>query len=604
MNHSHSRLSLLSRRLILILVPLAALILSLPALKLGFYMDDHTHRLLLQDTDVIPHMKSPLMDMFAFVDGKPEHTRIMLEDGILPWWSLPHLQLSFWRPLSVMTHMLDYALWPDSPILMHFHNIVWYVVLIILVTLLYRRIMGPVWTAGLAAFFYAVDETHSWPIGWIANRNALISAGLGVVVLLFYDRYRRKNWKPGAWLVPVFLFLGLLSGESTIAITAYLFGYAVCLDSGKLFSRALRLLPSLIAVAAWWAIYHALGFGTFGSDVYINPLNEPWSYLSALPERASVLLLNQWTFTVAGLDIVLPEESYGYIRVAAFLFPLLLLFLLLPLCKRSKVSRFWCIGMLLSLLPACSTFAHDRLLIFSGIGALALAAQLIDALMNKPGIFPLLKAKKILRRLLVWAIITVHAVIAPVMMWGGFMSVHGMKALVEGASETAPLDPSVTGSHFILVNPPIPFIAMNIPVVRTLRKQPLPLSIKILASGHTSVEITRWDAYSVSLRPESGFIAAPLDRMLRSEQHPFRPGWKIELPAVNITVLSTSEDGRPAEALFRFNMPLEDQSFIWLQWKNNGYESFTPPEIGLTVALPPNPAHLLFLNAVAYSPGG
>ena len=36
----------------------------------------------------------------------------------------------------------------------------------------------------------------------------------------------------------------------------------------------------------------------------------------------------------------------------------------------------------------------------------------------------------------------------------------------------------------------------------------------------------------------------------------------------------------PAEAIFRFNVPLEDRAFRWLCYRDNGHETFTPPGLG------------------------
>jgi hypothetical protein len=44
-------------------------------------------------------------------------------------------------------------------------------------------------------------------------------------------------------------------------------------------------------------------------------------------------------------------------------------------------------------------------------------------------------------------------------------------------------------------------------------------------------------------------------------------------------------DGRPAEATFRFDRPLEDGSLRWLAWGPLGFESFSLPDRGQTVFL-------------------
>ena len=53
--------------------------------------------------------------------------------------------------------------------------------------------------------------------------------------------------------------------------------------------------------------------------------------------------------------------------------------------------------------------------------------------------------------------------------------------------------------------------------------------------------------------------------------------------SVRIEMTELMPDGRPAEATFRFRVPLEDSSLRWFQITDKGYEAFEPPAIGQTV---------------------
>jgi hypothetical protein len=45
-------------------------------------------------------------------------------------------------------------------------------------------------------------------------------------------------------------------------------------------------------------------------------------------------------------------------------------------------------------------------------------------------------------------------------------------------------------------------------------------------------------------------------------------------------VIAMTGDGRPAEAAFRFDVPLEDPSLEWLCYRGGRFEPFTPPAVG------------------------
>ena len=58
------------------------------------------------------------------------------------------------------------------------------------------------------------------------------------------------------------------------------------------------------------------------------------------------------------------------------------------------------------------------------------------------------------------------------------------------------------------------------------------------------------------------------------------------MAGMTVTVTESTPDGRPAEALFRFDVPLEDPSLVWLRWTHDGYSPWTPPAVGESVVLP------------------
>ena len=61
----------------------------------------------------------PPAEMFRFFRGDPMRTGRIMDIGAFPWWTDPTLKAEFLQALTVFTHRLDYALWPDSPPLMH-----------------------------------------------------------------------------------------------------------------------------------------------------------------------------------------------------------------------------------------------------------------------------------------------------------------------------------------------------------------------------------------------------------------------------------------------------------------------------------------------------
>src|SRR5437588_6977688 len=98
--------------------------------------------------------------MFRFFRGDPDRARPLIDLGLVPWWTDPGLKGEFLQALTVLTHRLDYALWPDSAPLMHLHSLLWLGASAAAAAVLYRRMFGATWVAALAAWVYALDDAR------------------------------------------------------------------------------------------------------------------------------------------------------------------------------------------------------------------------------------------------------------------------------------------------------------------------------------------------------------------------------------------------------------------------------------------------------------
>ncbi|MCX5758588.1 MAG: hypothetical protein NTU83_08800, partial [Candidatus Hydrogenedentes bacterium] len=274
----------------------------LPSVWGGFSMDDHYFHIVMDGVPGEPSLKCSPMDIFAFSDGDPVHNSLRMEHGI-PWLAPARWQVAFFRPFTAFTHWADWKVFGNTAWPMHLHSLLLYTALVFAVTRLYQRIgetrgakcAVPVsqpstfslqpWVAGLAGLFFAIDMSHGLTAGWIANRNAVLSALFVVLTVYFHDRWRRDVWRPGMVLACFALALGHLSGEAAVAAGGYLFAYALFLEPGTssisirngfalslraLLRRLVPLLPYLVVVGLWQIPYKALGYGVVSSRLYTD----------------------------------------------------------------------------------------------------------------------------------------------------------------------------------------------------------------------------------------------------------------------------------------------------------------------------------------------
>lgn len=583
------------RRLALILAGLVAL-LCLPGLGVGYQIDDFVQQAVIRGIDPAGD-RAPLAEMFAFMDGDPDRNRQLQDLGIVPWWSTLDLKARLWRPVTVLTHLVDDAVARDNAVLAHAHSIAWMVALALAALALFRRVHGSTTVAGLATLIYAVDEAHGLPTGWLANRNALITGVFGITTVLLYDRARRLSWRPGLLLAPLSLLVGLLAGEAAIAATAYLFAYAVFLDRPAtpdddspeparppLLSRLLPLAPFAVVVIGWRCVYSALGYGTHSSGLYIDPATDPGAFLGVAPHRILSLLGDQFA-SLPSMVSAFIEPSHRWMLAAAALPPLLLLaWLGRRLLRGSPEAGFWLTGMLLATLPVAATFPAARLLTFVGLGGAALTAMLIArALLGIGGAVTALPRGA---RPTAWALLMLHLLLAPLLLPGQVWSPKILGDFMFNPCDVAlPDDPSIEGKTAIFVNSNDLCVAY-MKYRRLIQGRPAPLRARLLASAIYSIDVTGVDSHTLDVHIPAGMQSTAADTLLRSPEDPFPVGATIELEGMSFEVLSWNDVGLVDRVRVRSEVPLRDPSLVWRCAIDRAPAVFVPPEPGETVHLP------------------
>ncbi|MCU1282141.1 MAG: hypothetical protein JWM53_5687, partial [bacterium] len=508
-----------------------AVALVAPSLTIGLCADDWLQLLVARGLHPFGGLPASRLDLFSFVGHDARDTLLQMNAGVLPWWTDPEVKLAFWRPLSSLTHLADWTLWPRSPMAMHAHSLAWFALALVAVAALYRRLFvafggsgdsgsgesgssagGVPWAAGLATLLYAVDDAHGPAVGWIANRNAMVAVAAALPVLLLHDRWRRDGWRAGAWVAPLWLAVALGAGESALAVTAYLFAYALCLDRGAWRSRALSLAPYVAVVVVWRVVYHALGFGTAYSGVYLDPGAEPLAFLSAMPSRALFLLAGQlftpWSDLAALWPFVSPHAERNALIFATVVVALFVA-LLSPLCRRDRLARFFAVGALAAVVPVCSTFPADRLLWFVGVGAMGLIARWLE-----------LRPRAWWAAIVAALLVVIHVVAAAPLLAVRSRSMQTVAKPLRRADASIPASETVRDGMLVLVNPPSDVFVAYIVILRASEGRALPPT-RWLATGTTAVEITRVDEQSLRVAPDQGFIPFISERMLRRLDRPF-----------------------------------------------------------------------------------
>jgi hypothetical protein len=278
--------------------------------------------------------------------------------------------------------------------------------------------------------------------------------------------------------------------------------------------------------------------------------------------------------------------------------------------RSDRVARFWMVGMLLSVIPACSIeIPAQRLFLFIGLGGMGLVAQLIGGVMDQSSWLPDGRMRRAFVQALCVGFLCLHLLyplhLKAKLLHASFSS----KSAVVNPS-TPPTDFRVNGDQdLIIVNSPKVFALWYLPYRLVRHMKLVPAHIRLLTGGGSPIEVTRTGEAALVIRSIKGCLIptdfrlnedlaeAPrvhistknrvLDASFRSKDLPMKRGERIDLPGLSIEISELGMSGFPSEAVFRFDRKLEDPSFKWLKWdpETDSYTSFTPPAIGATITI-------------------
>lgn len=584
-----------------ILLFLAALLYGSSSLLGNFYADDYIQRAYVVGSQSLQQLgllagieqhslSAFLTNQFNFFDPATENYQALKDFGMMPWWAEDNIKLHFFRPLASLSHYIDYQLWPNSPKIMHFFDLCWYLLGIFLLFKLYLRlhIARPVALLALLIFILNINTFHV--ITWIASRSMLMVLALGCFTL--YSYHRSLDEKPWYFIALASLTLCLLSAEAGLSICAYLAAYFFTLDQRPWLSRIKHILPFAALAVLWLTAYQMLGFGAKGGDFYLDPA----ANISAFLQQAAYRLPASFFELASGSALfsgqVRPDirtVNFALFGVAVLLF---IGYLLWHELKNNQALQFCLLGSVFALLPGLSIVLSPRVMILPSMGFAVVLATLL--LGSATGLrLWLLRFSKIV---IVLFHIILAAVIALIM---NFQSInkamtaeqpHGFVDL--GINDYA-------DKHLIALNSLQPFWFAFIAHQLDYTEQALPRTLRLLSTNFYTVKLTRLSEQrlllegqpllqydrehllDLSQQPEGHHIYLTWELMgiFRSDQSPWQEAQQFDLPEMRIQV-QTLHQGKPQALLIELKKPLVHYRFIYQDAKNSEFQLLELPAIG------------------------
>jgi hypothetical protein len=568
----------------------------LPAISCRLYLDDWQQVGILTGDFQVPDEESPFVEFYTFSNGDPQQTLDRVDQGQLPWWTDEELKLRFCRPLSVISHYVDQWLWADSIALMHAHSVIWYLLVVTAAAFVYRDIEMTPLAVGLASLCFAIDDNHAVTVGWLANRNHLISGVLVLLAFRSHVRWQNEGRLSSGVTAAAMFIVALLTGEAAVAYGAFVFAWAVTLHPGSARQRVISVVPGFVIGILWLFLYRKFEFGTVASGLYVNPVGEPLEFLGAVAERIPLFLAAVFGTSSTELSAFANEierQRLWWWSVGTVVPVCLALF---PTLRRDRLLQFWGLAAMVSLLPLCAATPIDRVLLITTVASHGLLARFLE--LTWPALTrwrspdeisndEIPHGSRLVRfggTVVLWVLV-VQNLITPV--WMLPLRIATLRVLgerQETAATSPALDQPLKGRQVVLVNPPDMFYGLTLPRIRSLNGLENPEHVRVLATGLVPLRLERTGDRTLVLKPGGPFLNRAFAELYRRD--PLTVGWERELTGMHVRVLDLDEDDQPAAINFEFDETLESAELLWVEWRDGQFVELKLPAVGDSLLIP------------------
>ncbi len=610
----------------LILVAVAAMATRWGSVEIGPMSDDFMQHGMI--AGLFPGRGYAPFDLYAFLrrgDLLVEH----IEKGTAPWWSEPTLHGTVFRPLASVLLWLDHLLFPNQPRAWHIHSQLWFGAMIVSFGLCARRLL-PRSVAILAVLLFACEAAFVSPLGWLANRCVLICATFGFAAIRVHLSWRAPDPSTPQWvkergpmLEAGLIALCMCAGEYGLAIVAYVVAWEwlvggpakTSADSPARSSRtrARALLPALVPMFLYLAVHKLLGYGTFGADVYADPVHSPLGWLRWATTRMPKLITGAfWSLPAATIhvfrhpaatwwhDLTVPLNPgpMDYHRIHAW-FGVAgtgLAALVLALARgglheqERRTLRALLVGGLVGLLPVTVAPAHSRLLVLVQLAACPLVAWIIIACARSLWARGL-EARQNPRwaRLRGLALLPAAAALLTLhvgydLRWGSryIMHLDAMQASnIAAFTRGNLLEQELEGRDVIMLAGTSQSVGLYGEYVLHANGQAVPRSWRALAlTGDFAMFAFRPSADTLELSAINGaWMLTAGELFFRRDSERLHAGDVLEYPTLTVTILS-DDDGHPTRVRFRFAEDLDDPRYLFVISTSEGIQTWPVPAVG------------------------
>lgn len=209
----------------------------------------------------------------------------------------------YYRPITLMSFVMDSILGGQSYFIYHFTNFIIHLITSVLIFLIIKNFGYSLLNSFIIALLFALNPIHINAVGWIAGRGDLLAAFFSTAALLIYLKFIKQNKLLLLFLVSSLLFLALLSKEVSLLVPfLFLFLYFIEKKELSLDKNSIGVLLMIVIV---FGSYYLLR-GIFLSEVHIDKFSFTTYYknILVLPETISKFFIPIGIKALSGIELI------------------------------------------------------------------------------------------------------------------------------------------------------------------------------------------------------------------------------------------------------------------------------------------------------------
>jgi protein O-mannosyl-transferase len=163
-------------------------------------------------------------------------------------WAFSTSDISYWHPLTWLSHMADWQVFGANPHGHHATSVVFHALNALLAFIVLRRLTGAVWASAFVAAIFALHPLRAESVGWIAERKDVLSGFFWLAAIWAYARYSEGAGPPMSAKQPT------LPTKGTRRPMGWYFASLALFAAGLMSKPMVVTLPAILLVLDWWPL--------------------------------------------------------------------------------------------------------------------------------------------------------------------------------------------------------------------------------------------------------------------------------------------------------------------------------------------------------------